>query len=401
MTRMIPKGEIIVSKHSWTYLAKVGLGLVISIHASFLILDKMIIRYLSLLLLLSTAFACESTSGEYVCPPCDQSCDTLTFKEAGTCPHCGMTLMLKSQLMATQNLRLNDIQLQPGSSTFEIEGGLGREDQTIKVFYHQPKSFSKHSKILLVIPGAGRNGDSYRDAWVEESEKYDVLILSPMYTEKDYPFTDYHLGGLIRNTNLRSAITYVENSNQVELDEGQLEFELNTASQQWIFGDFDRIFDLVVAATQSEQTEYDIFGHSAGGQILHRFTIFQPKSKARYILAGNSGFYTLPSADGRLPFGTEGMDITEPRLKMAFSKRLVLFLGELDNAAEQGGTLLRSPSADKQGLHRLARGMYFYETCKNIAQRLGLPYEWQIEVVPQVGHDHQKMGDAAAKFLYE
>ncbi len=32
---MIPKGEIIVSKHSWTYLAKVGLGLVTSIYASF------------------------------------------------------------------------------------------------------------------------------------------------------------------------------------------------------------------------------------------------------------------------------------------------------------------------------------------------------------------------------
>mgnify|MGYP000403214235 FL=1 len=359
------------------------------------------IRLFTVALVLCLGYTCQPAAEAYVCPPCDQSCDTLTFKTAGNCPHCGMALVLKSELTVAKPLVLNEIRLQPGSGVFEIEGGLGREDKTIKVFYHRPKSFSKDSKILLVIPGAGRNGDSYRDAWVEESEKYNVLILSPMYAEKDYPFTDYHLGGLMRNTNLRSAIQYVENTNQVNLDEGKLTFELNTEPQDWIFGDFDRIFDLVVAATQSKQIEYDIFGHSAGGQILHRFTIFQPKSKARHILAGNSGFYTLPTTSASLPFGTQGIEITKADLEMAFSKRLVLFLGELDNAEEQGGTLLRSPSADKQGLHRLARGTYFYETSKNIAQGLGVPYEWKIEVVPQVGHNHRIMGDAAAKFLYE
>lgn len=358
-------------------------------------------RLFTFALLLSVGYACQPAAEAYVCPPCDQDCDTLTLKKAGNCPHCNMALILKSELTAAKPLALNEIRIKPGSGVFEIEGGLGREDKTIKVFYHQPKSFSKDSKILLVIPGAGRNGDSYRDAWVEESEKYNVLILSPMYAEKDYPFTDYHLGGLIRNANLRSTIEYVENTNQVKLAEEKLEFELNKESQQWIFPDFDRIFDLVVAATQSEQTEYDIFGHSAGGQILHRFTIFNPKSKARRILAGNSGFYTLPSSEARLPFGTQGMAIKDTDLEMAFSKHLVLFLGALDNEEEQGGTLLRSKSADQQGIHRLARGIYFYETSKNIAQQLGVPYEWKIEVVPQVGHNHRKMGDAAAKYLYE
>lgn len=358
-------------------------------------------RLLTFALLLSLSYACQPAAEAYVCPPCDQSCDALTFKAAGNCPHCGMTLVLKSELTTAKPFALNEIRLQPGSGVFEIEGGLGREEKTIKIFYHQPKSFSKDSKILLVIPGAGRNGDSYRDAWVEESEKYDVLILSPMYAEKDYPFTDYHLGGLIRNANLRSTIEYVENTNQVKLDEDQLEFRINTDPQDWIFGDFDRIFDLVVAATVSEQTEYDIFGHSAGGQILHRFTIFQPASKARHILAGNSGFYTLPSIEAKLPFGTQGLDLTHADLEMAFGKGLVLFLGELDNAEEQGGTLLRSPSADQQGLHRLARGNYFYQSCKEKAKELGFPFEWKIEVVPQVGHDHRKMGDAAAKYLYE
>jgi len=345
--------------------------------------------------------ACQSTSEEYVCTPCDQSCDELTFKVAGTCPHCGMELVLKSALQQEMPSVPNEIQLSTGSGVFDIVGGPGREEKSIQVFYHKPESFSKDSKILLVIPGAGRNGDSYRDAWVEESEKYSVLILSPMYTEEDYAFEDYHLCGLIRDVNLREVVEYVENSNRVKLDEVQLQFQVNTEPQDWIFGDFDRIFDRVVAATQSTQTEYDVFGHSAGGQILHRFAIFYPRSKARHILAGNSGFYTLPTAKTKPPFGTQGIDIANSQLELAFGKKLVLFLGELDNEKEQGGTLLRSTSADQQGLHRLARGIHFYETSKNLAQEMGASYEWKIEVVPQVGHDHRKMGDAAAKYLYE
>ncbi len=359
------------------------------------------IRHLPILLLVSLLFACQSTSEEYVCTPCHQSCDELTFKAAGTCPHCGMKLIKKSELQQAAPLILNDVQLNTGSGVFELEGGPGREGKSIQVFYHKPESFSKDSKILLVIPGAGRNGDSYRDAWIEESEKYSVLILSPMYAEEDYAFEDYHLCGLIRDVNLREVVEYEENSNRVKLDETQLQFQVNTEAQDWIFGDFDRIFDRVVAATQSTQTEYDVFGHSAGGQILHRFTIFYPQSKANRILAGNSGFYTLPTAEAKLPFGTQGIDLPKSQLELAFGKKLVLFLGELDNENEQGGTLLRSTSADQQGLHRLARGVYFYETAKNIAQELGVSYEWKIEVVPQIGHDHRKMGDAAAKFLYE
>src|SRR5215472_9179162 len=33
----------------------------------------------------------------YVCPPCGQDCDKLTFDQPGKCPVCGMTLIEKSQ----------------------------------------------------------------------------------------------------------------------------------------------------------------------------------------------------------------------------------------------------------------------------------------------------------------
>jgi len=34
-----------------------------------------------------------ASTGPYVCPPCGQPCDKLTFDKPGTCPNCGMTLV--------------------------------------------------------------------------------------------------------------------------------------------------------------------------------------------------------------------------------------------------------------------------------------------------------------------
>jgi len=50
----------------------------------------------------------------------------------------------------------------------------------------------------------------------------------------------------------------------------------------------------------------------------------------------------------------------------------------------------------RQGAHRLARGQNFYAAASNIATIEGLPFEWHLQIVPDVGHDRQKMADAAA-----
>ncbi|MDT0608139.1 hypothetical protein [Croceitalea rosinachiae] len=333
--------------------------------------------------------------------PCNLSCDELSFSALGTCPHCDMALLKKSDLRQRKELVLNQINIQEGSGVFLIEGGKGKVDKPIKVYYHKPKNFNADSKILLVIPGAGRNGDSYRDAWIEESEKYNVLILSPMYAEENYPFEDYHLCGVMGNLNLRNSISRIENTNMVKLEEDKFTFTINTNKDEWIFNDFDRIFDLAVNTLNSNQTTYDAFGHSAGGQILHRLAVLGSTSKANRILASNSGFYTLPDFDAAPPFGLKETGLNKEDLRKSFTRNLVVFTGELDNEDETGGTLLRSRSADLQGLHRFERAKYFFETSKATAKEMQLDFNWKLEIIPDVGHNHRKMGDAAAEYLYK
>ncbi|WP_299182611.1 hypothetical protein [uncultured Aquimarina sp.] len=294
-----------------------------------------------------------------------------------------------------------EISIQEGSGTFTVKGSKGNENKIITVHYYKPKTFNSLSKVLLVIPGSGRNGDSYRDSWIEESEKHNILILSPSYPEKEYPYEDYHLGGIVKDVNTRESISFIKNTNQVFLDEDKTSIKLNLDKTTWIYHDFDTIFELATTALNSSQESYDIFGHSAGGQILHRFAILHTKSKANKIIAANSGSYTLTDFDTKYPFGIEDLNLSKQDLKKAFSRKLAIFVGELDNENETGGILLRSKTVDKQGLHRLARAKYFFKVAKSKAEEMGYLFNWELKVIPNVGHNMRKMGNAAGNYLYE
>lgn len=277
----------------------------------------------------------------YLCPPCSLECDELSFSKPGLCPHCNMELIKEEELEIDSKLVVNEIHLKKGSGKFLVEGGY-KKDRTILVHYHLPNNFTSDSKVIMVLPGAGRNGGDYRDAWKDASEKYALLVLSLEYPEKYYPeFWSYNLAGMIYDVDINTK-----------------DFKINHNPEQWIFGDFDRIFEAVRKELDLSSERYDMFGHSAGGQLLHRFVVFRPENKADRIIASNSGWYTVPTKTDDFPTGLKNM--AEFAERVDFRKKLVLLLGQKDDASETRGHLNRSAELDKQGSNRLARGTYFF-----------------------------------------
>lgn len=340
-----------------------------------------------IILILFTLFSCKNKTGSYVCKPCDLPCDELSFNESGTCPHCKMDLVKKSELIPEKELILNEINIQDGSGKFIIDGGFQKE-KTIIVHTYKPQNFTTESSINIVLPGAGRNGNDYRDAWIEKSNQYNVLVLSLEYSEQNYPgVSDYNLARMISDVKLNEERTAVES------------FKISENSDEWIFNDFDRIFNLVKEELNLNTNTYDMFGHSAGGQILHRYAIFKSENKANKILASNSGWYTVPTDTEGFPTGLKQSVKSEKDID--FNTKLVLFLGEKDDANETRGDLRRSPEVDKQGLHRLERGTYFYNESKNVALELNAEFNWKLEIIPNIGHDYREMSKAAADYLYK
>jgi pimeloyl-ACP methyl ester carboxylesterase len=292
-----------------------------------------------------------------------------------------MDLLPQSVREEERNLVVNEINITQGTGMFLVEGGYDAS-KTILIHYYLPETFTRNSKVIFIIPGAGRNGRDYRNAWKEASEKYNLLVLTPEYSEENYPeFWSYNLGGMIYDVNIENET-----------------FKIHQNPDRWIFGDFDRIFAAVAKHLKLTVQKYDMFGHSAGGQILHRLALFHPENKANRILAANSGWYTLPSYSEPFPYGL--LNILASPDVVDFSSKLVLFLGEDDDENETRGHLRRSPEVDKQGLHRYARGLYFYQRSKEMAEKAGAEFNWQLEGVKNVGHDYKAMSHKASAYLY-
>lgn len=276
-----------------------------------------------------------------------------------------------------------------GSGQFVLPGGEDRTEKTLSVYYHIPGGAHADSPVVLVIPGAGRNAWSYRDAWISSAEEKGIIVVSPSYSEEFYPrFWNYNIARMIDNVKINAAKTDFESYSIVD------------DPKEWIFNDFDRIFSEVQKRFELTTDEYDIFGHSAGGQILHRFAMFYDSEKVNRIVSANSGWYTVPDLDAEFPLGLVNAPIKDGAITKAFSKKLVVFLGEQDDENETRGHLVKNPRMNKQGLHRLARGEFFFSAAKKQAKHLQTEFNWERVIVPKVGHDYKKMSEAASEYLY-
>lgn len=323
-----------------------------------------------------------------------------------------------------------------GSGSFIVQGGAGRESRVIEVHYHRPENLTAESPVVMVIPGAGRNGDAYRDAWIEASEDHGVLVLSPSYSEVHYPgYWSYNLGNMpssiavdIRiqvNTNpaqwrfseelendtdlerlsrssplLRQFALLALSGMVADVDADATGLTVNPDRSDWIYSDFDRIFETARRTLNLETRSYDLFGHSAGGQILHRFALFHRDNHANRIVAANAGWYTLPEFETAFPYGLKDTGVVADEIGQALQARLIVFLGELDDENETRGSLRETPEASRQGPGRLQRGRYFFAGAQALAAQLDTELKWELEIVPGIGHEYRRMAAAAADYLY-
>lgn len=322
----------------------------------------------------------------YVCPPCphvEHLFKAQRHAAPGTCPVCGMR---RVELPGTPG---QSPVLREGPGAFVLQAGPGGT-RRVYAFYYRPTGLQEQSPVLIVLPGAGRNAWTYRDHWIEAADAHGVLVVALHYPEDEYPgFWSYNLAGMLSDVEIdRAAMTMTD-------------YGIERDPRSWLFGDLDAVFTHVLGSTGLKTAQYDLFGHSAGGQFLHRFALFAGiGARAGRIVAANSGWYTVPERGARFPYGLEDAPITDGQLSAALGRRLVVLLGAEDNEHERRGELVRNPQTDRQGTHRLARGRYFHARAAQAARDLGTRFDWTLEVVPGVGHDARGMADAAARLLY-
>jgi poly(3-hydroxybutyrate) depolymerase len=266
-----------------------------------------------------------------------------------------------------------------GSGSFLFAETAATSDSPVPVWYHRPAGLSADAPVVFVMHGTLRNGEDYRDQWVDLSDAHRFLLVVPEFSHDGWAGArGYNLGRM------------------------HDEAGYPLPEEQWAFGVIEDVFDEVRQRFGSTRERYTIYGHSAGAQFVHRFLLFAPDARFDAAVPANAGWYTMPVDDVAYPYGlrTDDGEVLVPaaRIREAVERPVVILLGEEDNDPD-ASHLRRNAQADAQGLHRFERGHAFYETARARAAELGADFNWRIETVPSVGHSNTRMAPAAARAL--
>lgn len=263
-----------------------------------------------------------------------------------------------------------------GTSMVEYQCLAPFSDKVLPIYYHIPPNGDiKKMPIQFVMHGVGRNADSYRDSWIEKADEYGFIVIVPKFSKKDFPESDYQQGrikGENGNFNEKDSLTYVL---------------------------IDQIFDYFVKHSGSKAKTFNIYGHSAGAQFVHRYLMFNDTPRIGKAISANAGWYTFPTDTIDFPYGLgNSMKQLNLEKKEYYAKHLTILLGDGDTI--RTSDLRVTAEADFQGLNRLSRGQYFFNYCREDAKQMEVPFNWRLKFVPGSHHSNSKMAPFAADILY-
>lgn len=242
---------------------------------------------------------------------------------------------------------------------------------------YRPEGVAADAPVVLVQHGVLRNGDDYRDFWMPAADRYGLQIIAPTFGNEHWPGVESYNNGSV----------WSEAGDLQPRDYWAYQAVMNLARQ------------LRDAGVVQQQPLY-LFGHSAGGQFVHRLVSTLGAAGFAGVAAGNPGWYTLPDAQQDFPQGLAGIGLAGDALTQLLRTPLVILAGDRDTDT-QDPNLPAEPAALRQGPHRFARAHHYYAAGQQAAARLGIPLAWQLHEVAGIGHDGESMSHVCAHLWFE
>lgn len=265
----------------------------------------------------------------------------------------------------------------PGRFAFPFVDTLHGASRPIVLHGYRAPGATPDSPVVFVQHGMGRNGDEYRDFWIEAADRHCLLVLAPTFAAASHPGAGtYNNGGVIGAG-------------------GEV-----TPAAGWAYQIPARLFAALRAGGVTQRRQAFLFGHSAGSQFAHRMAALTDRGPFCAIACGNAGWYSLPTLDRAFPEGLGGLGLRDAELEAWLAYPLLIMAGDAD--VETGAASLpRNPEALAQGPHRFARAWNLLAFARAEAARRGVPCHWRIEVVPGIGHDGDAMSKVCAAIWFE
>lgn len=263
---------------------------------------------------------------------------------------------------------------QPGANDLAWEDP-NLPGRTIFLRSARPRRVTVETPVLFVHHGVGRNGGDYRDHWLPLVDEADLLVIAPEFPEAGFPGSLWYNFG-----------------NRTEAD--------GTARprEEWTYNVDERVFALLHGQGLTARARYGVFGHSAGGQFVHRMISLGIRNRVAAAVTANAGAYAMPDLDEAWPFGLGETDLSDADLRALLQFRLTVMAGTADIDASSPN-FPKEPSAMRQGGTRYARAHNYIARARAQAEARGMACAWTIVDVEGVGHDGGRMAAAAAPIL--
>src|SRR4029077_16994770 len=150
----------------------------------------------------------------------------------------------------------------------------------------RPRDYHIGTPVLFVHHDVRRNGRDYRDYWLDEVDEAGVLAIAIEFPEASFPeYLWYHFGNLHDKEGMPNP------------------------REEWTFGIVERLFELLLAQGVTTRQRYGLFGHSAGGQFVHRMVSFGFRDRVAVAVSANAGTYAMPDLSTPWPFGLGQTDV--------------------------------------------------------------------------------------------
>lgn len=247
----------------------------------------------------------------------------------------------------------------------------------VLVHLYAPTALSARTKLLVVMHGTLRNAHEYIEGWTEWAERTDHLVLAPMFDRAAWPgCKSYHLGNVLRGRGPGSR---------------------PTGEASWAFTVVEALHDRITSELTLDDSRLALWGHSAGGQFVHRFLLFKPRAPIRAAIAAGCGWFTVPDLATAFPYGLRHprLGFDEEDARRYVRAPLTLVRGTLDTARD--AHLRTGPAAEKQGRNRYERAGHMH----GAAQRVDASTCWRLIDVAGLGHDWMGMAAATQGLLEE
>ncbi len=248
-------------------------------------------------------------------------------------------------------------------------------DRRLVLHSARPRDWDAGMPVVIVHHGVGRNGGAYRNYWLKLVDEARVLAVAVEFPEQSFPeYLWYNFGNLHDKDGTPNP------------------------RRQWTFGIDERLFAALRAQGITTRRRYGLFGHSAGGQFVHRMLTFGYRDHVAVAVSANAGTYAMPDLDIAWPWGVGETDLDEAALRALLEFPITVMAGTHDTETT-GKFFPKGPRSLRQGAHRYERAQNYVRMGHAAAAALGTSCAWQVIDVPGVGHDGRGMSAAAAPVI--